>query len=89
LVKLARRMQMVIDHLSGARHPLKIKEFAPRRWKGTIKKSIMTRRIYELWMTPQEREILHSIRASKNHNVIAAIGLGIKYAAILGLRVLP
>lgn len=85
IATLARRMQMVLDHLKA---PV-VKEVFPRWWKGTIDKEIMTRRIYERWMTEEERRILSCIRARKNHNVIDSIGIGIKYAAVLGLRTLP
>lgn len=82
---LARRMQMVIDHVGAA----KVVEVSPTRWKKTIDGDIMTRRIRTRWMDPAEVEILSAIRAYRNHNVLDSIGLGIWYAAILGLRELP
>jgi hypothetical protein len=82
VVTLGRRLQMILDLL----RPRKIVELAPSRWKKSLRKQTMIRRIYDEWMTPEERAVLDSIRAAKNHNVKDAIGLGIYYAASQGLR---
>lgn len=85
LVKLSRRMQMIVDLL----RPMRVLEVAPSRWKHSVRKLTMTRRIRNEWLTPDDVAVLEGIRASKNHNVIDAVGLGIWYAAANDLRRIP
>lgn len=68
-------MAVVGGVCASVRAPTK-KSFYPRVWKGQVPKNIHNDRILER-LSAAERKMLPELAASKLHNVIDAVGLGL------------
>lgn len=82
VITLAGRMGE-LKALSQARS---IVEVLPVQWRGgNVPKDIMTARIKARWMTPEDHAALE-LSASHRHDVVDAIGIGIWWCRVQGVR---
>lgn len=59
--------------------------YFPRQWKGQVPKSVMHRRILGR-LSDEEKAIIPGLAASKLHNVLDAIGIGLHHVGRLKRR---
>jgi hypothetical protein len=81
VIMLASRMGQLIQ-LTGARSVVRVQ---PVQWKGNVPKRIMTKRITDRWMTAADRGVLAEC-SSGRHDVVDAIGIGIWWCHVQGVR---